>query len=287
MINIFLNPLANNKKGAYVEKVLRNYFDFDEVTFRNILEVKNMKEVCSSIPDDEVIVIAGGDGTLTNFANEVYDLKLKQKIFYYPCGSGNDFFNDVKDLIVIKDHLIPMNEFLKSLPKVYVNGIERYFINGIGYGVDGYCCEAGDLIRETSSKKVNYRKIALQGLMGKYKPTNAVVTVDGISKEYKRVWMSPSMIGRFYGGGIQIAPGQNRLNAEKTLSNVVFYRAGKLKTLCVFPSAYKGKHVKHTDIIEVRTGHNITVKFDRPCALQIDGETVKNVTEYSVVYGEE
>ena len=29
-------------------------------------------------------------------------------------------------------------------------------------------------------------------------------------------------------------------------------------------------------------GHEITVKFDRPTALQIDGETISGVTEYSV-----
>ena len=35
-------------------------------------------------------------------------------------------------------------------------------------------------------------------------------------------------------------------------------------------------------MVEVLTGHEITVKFDCPCALQIDGETVLGVTEYSV-----
>lgn len=29
-------------------------------------------------------------------------------------------------------------------------------------------------------------------------------------------------------------------------------------------------------------GKNISVKFDRPCALQIDGETISDVEEYSV-----
>lgn len=35
-------------------------------------------------------------------------------------------------------------------------------------------------------------------------------------------------------------------------------------------------------MVEVITGKDITVRFDRPTALQIDGETIKNVTEYSV-----
>lgn len=40
--------------------------------------------------------------------------------------------------------------------------------------------------------------------------------------------------------------------------------------------------MKHTEMVEVLSGSEITVAFDRPTALQIDGETVTGVTEYSV-----
>ena len=49
----------------------------------------------------------------------------------------------------------------------------------------------------------------------------------------------------------------------------------------IFPSIFKGKHVDHKKVVEVKTGHRITVTFDRPVALQIDGETVLNVTTYT------
>ena len=32
--------------------------------------------------------------------------------------------------------------------------------------------------------------------------------------------------------------------------------------------------MKHTEMVEILTGHDIEVRFDRPCALQIDGETI-------------
>ena len=50
-----------------------------------------------------------------------------------------------------------------------------------------------------------------------------------------------------------------------------------------FPSIFKGEHVKKTDIVSIFTGNDIRVKFSRPCAAQIDGETVLNVTEYKAV----
>ena len=39
---------------------------------------------------------------------------------------------------------------------------------------------------------------------------------------------------------------------------------------------------KNTKIVDERQGKDIYVEFDRPTALQIDGETIKNVTKYEV-----
>jgi diacylglycerol kinase family enzyme len=50
----------------------------------------------------------------------------------------------------------------------------------------------------------------------------------------------------------------------------------------LFPNIFKGEHIKDEKAVAILSGHEITVKFDRPCALQIDGETILNVTEYTV-----
>jgi len=78
-------------------------------------------------------------------------------------------------------------------------------------------------------------------------------------------------------------PQQDRLNPDETLSVMVYHGKGKLKTLAVFPSIFQGEHVKHTEMVKVFTGKDIKVKFDRPCPLQIDGETILGVTEYHAV----
>ena len=56
----------------------------------------------------------------------------------------------------------------------------------------------------------------------------------------------------------------------------------KLRTLLLFPTIFKGNHIKATKIVTVFKGHDIRVKFDRPTALQIDGEVYSGVTEYTV-----
>ena len=63
---------------------------------------------------------------------------------------------------------------------------------------------------------------------------------------------------------------------------MLFHGSGKLKTLMIFPSIFKGEHVKYKKNITILQGKSISVRFSRPASLQIDGETVLGVTEYSV-----
>ena len=284
MIYIFLNKSSNNGKAALAQGELEKLFNNEKLNIIDITGVKNAAEKCTGLMPEDKIIIAGGDGTLSRFINDVYELHLKNEIYFYTCGSGNDFLNDVRERCEIKDNLIPMHQFMESLPVVTVNAEKHYFINGIGYGIDGYCCEEGDKIRAVSDKPVNYAGIAIKGMLGKFKPCGGTVTIDGVSTRYKKIWLAPTMIGRYFGGGMKITPEQDRLNKEHVVSNCVFHDSGMLKTLIVFPSIFKGDHVSHKDIIEIKTGHEVTVEFDKPCALQIDGETYSNITRYSVSY---
>lgn len=284
MIYVFWNKLANNGKAAEAKAELENVFSGAELKFIDVREIKNAADSCKELKAEDKIVISGGDGTLSRFINDIYELHLQNEIYFYTCGTGNDFVNDVRDKCEIKNNLIPMNNFIKSLPVVTVNNEKHYFINGIGYGIDGYCCEEGDKLRAKSDKPINYAGIAIKGMLGKFKPCGGSVTVDGVTTRYKKIWLAPTMNGRYIGGGMKITPDQDRLNAEHLVTNLVFHDSGMLKTLMVFPSIFKGEHVTHKDIIEIKTGHEIKVEFDKPCALQIDGETYTNITSYSVSY---
>ena len=205
---------------------------------------------------------------------------MSNEIYYYATGSGNDFLRDIAG--VPADAPVLINDYIKDLPTVTVQGKTYKFLNGIGYGIDGYCCEVGDRLREQGDSKINYTGIAIKGLLFHYKPRDAVITVDGINCPYKKVWLAPTMNGRYYGGGMMPTPNQNRLGLNRSLSVMVFFGSSKLKTLAIFPSIFKGEHINHRHNIKVLCGHEITVRFDRPTPLQIDGETILGVTEYTV-----
>ena len=73
-----------------------------------------------------------------------------------------------------------------------------------------------------------YTSIAINGLLFHDKPTSAVVTVDGKTHTHHHMCLAPTM---------------------------VMYGKGKLKTLTVFPSIFKGAHIRHNEMVEVLTGH--------------------------------
>ena len=259
------NPLANNG----IKKEIPGIETIDATTLDYPQFFGDLKE------DDEVVFI-GGDGTLNYFINAVDTSKIKNNIYLYGCGTGNDFLNDINEPVE-KEVLI--NQYLTNLPTVKVNGMERKFINNMGFGIDGYCCEEADKIKTKSpNKKINYTMIAIEGLLFKFKPRHVDLEIDGKSYEFHNAWLAPSMKGRYYGGGMMVAPGQDRNSDHLTV--VVYDCKSKLKSLMAFPSIFEGKHVEKTDITHVFTGNKIHVKFSQPCAAQIDGETVLNVEEY-------
>ena len=247
------------------------YFDVTRIT--------NYESFLQGLNNDDYLVICGGDGTLNRFINNTANFDIPQDIMYFPMGSGNDFARELSTEPI--ESPVSIKKYLENLPSVEVKGKTYHFLNGVGFGIDGYCCEVGDKLRAIPGKKVDYTGIAIKGLLFKFDARNAKVTVDGQEYTYKKVWIAPTMHGKYYGGGMIPTPEQNRLNPDGTLSVLLFHGGGRLHTLCVFPSIFKGEHIKHKKMVAVHTGHKITIEFDRPTPLQIDGETIVDVTSYT------
>ncbi len=276
---IFYNQLAGHGNCEQAAKALCPKYE-GEVVCKSITEIEDYAALIAPLTEEDTIIVCGGDGTLNRFANAIAGLQPRCKLLYYAFGTGNDFLKDIGR--EVGSDPVSVKPYLENLPEVEVNGEKYLFLNGVGYGIDGYCCEVGDRMKATSDKPVNYTSIAIKGLLFHYKPKNAVVVVDGKEYKYKKVWIAATMKGRYYGGGMMNAPDQDRLCEDGTVSLVLFYGKGKLKTLIAFPSIFKGEHVKKTDMVAVHTGKEISVRFEKPAPLQIDGETVLNVQEYRV-----
>lgn len=258
------NPYSNN---GMITNLKEGAIDAGKIKY---------EEFFSDLKEEDEVVLIGGDGTINYLVNHVDIEKIRNNIYLLANGTGNDFLRDIGRQA---DEEILLNPYLKNLPVVRVNGIEKKFINNMGFGIDGYCCETADNIKaKTPNKKINYTAIAIKGLLFHFRPCRAEITVDGKTYTYDNVWLAATMKGRYYGGGMMIAPSQDRNSDQLTLA--IYKTGSKLKALINFPSIFEGKHVEKKDLAVLHTGRKIHVRFSRPCAAQIDGDTVLNVTEY-------
>ncbi len=261
-----LNCLKAFLKEGFEEKIVND-------------EAFKHQEFVDSLKEEDEIILCGGDGTLNYFINNVNCDNLKNNVYLYPTGTGNDFLYDLGKRETKEPVLI--NQYLKNLPTVDVNGRKMKFINGVGYGIDGYCCEVADKLRGTTDKPINYTSIAIKGLLFHFKKRIATDKIDGKEYNYKNVWLAPTMKGRCYGGGMIVAPNQDRVKDED-LSVVIYKTRSKIRALMIFPSIFKGEHIKKEKVVNILKGKEIEVSFNIPCALQVDGETILNVKSYKV-----
>lgn len=261
------NPLSNNG----IKKELPDFSCVVDIT------TIDYQDFFKKLKIEDEVVLVGGDGTLNYLVNHIDCEKIKNNIYLYGNGTGNDFLNDINETI---DKEVLINKYLVNLPVVHVKGKDVKYLNNMSFGLDGYCCEEADRLKAKSpNKKINYAAIAIKGLLFKFKPKHAWINVDGKEYEYDNVWLAPTMHGRYVGGGMIMAPSQDRFSDH--LSLVVYTCESKLKSLMLFPSIFKGEHVKNTEVVKVLTGNKISVRFDSACAVQIDGDTVLDVVEYT------
>lgn len=277
MVYILYNPKSNQGKGrTFINQAVKKYSS-EKVETKNISDIISYKDFFISLNKEDKIVLLGGDGTINYLVNELQGIELENEIFVFKAGTGNDFLRDIFDSEPEDGTVVKLNDYIENLPIITVKGKDYYFINGVGYGLDGKCVTIANKQIAQGKTDINYAGIAIKLMLVSYKPTNATVIVDGKEYKYRKVWISPIMNGRYYGGGMKVTPNQDR--KSDVISTCLFYGTGKLRTLMIFPNIFKGEHIKYTKNIALHSGHKITIKLDKPQDIQIDGELIRNVTE--------
>lgn len=278
---VLYNPYAQQGHGLENAKKLEQCYPSAEIRCEDMTKIADYAGFFASVPEDVKIVFTGGDGTLNRVANALYGYELPRDLYYFGAGSGNDFLKDIGKEAGGEPFVV--NDYIKDLPLITVNGEHYRFLNGVGCGIDGYCCEESNRLHALGKAKT-YSMIAFEGVLGKYRTRNAKVTVDGVTKTYKKVWMVPVMHGSFYGGGFNMAPKQNRNNADHTVTAITAHGVSRFLATFLFLLVKKGFGEKFTKYMNYQVGHHVEVEFDEPVALQVDGETITGVTKYTVDY---
>ncbi len=274
MTHILYNPLAGGCRGyAGVQAVLRQLKPAEHAD-PDITQLDIAAWLAALDAGDSVIVL-GGDGTLHHFVNALDGAMPPVPVYVWRFGTGNDFLRDVQ---TDKSRPVLLNDYIANLPTAEIDGKKIRFLNNCSFGLDGKVCELGEALKRQGQKKTNYVLLAIRMVVRDYHSVDATVTVDGTVRHYQRVWIGSTLNGRFIGGGMKVAPGQDRRSDQ--LCCVVWHGTGRMGTLLRLPTLLWGGHVRLRRKCDVFFGKDITVTFSRPTALQLDGEVISGVTTY-------
>lgn len=273
MTYILYNPLSNGGNGRKGIPAVQAAFGADD---ENTLDITALDTPAffSALRAEDRVILCGGDGTLHRLVNDLEGKAPSVPVYIWRFGTGNDFLRDVA---AKGESMVLLNDYMNGFPAAEIAGRRHFFLNGCSCGVDAVVCGMMEDSR-FSPKKSSYAVTALRSFFQRYKPVNGRVTVDGVTREYKNIWMAGTMNGHYQGGGMKFAPDQDRTG--DTLTSMVWHGTTALGTLLRFPFVIPGKHTGFA-ACDMRVGREIIVELDEPAMLQMDGEVIRDVTGYT------
>lgn len=215
----------------------------------------------------ERVVVVGGDGTLVTVAGELANSDTA--IGHIPAGTGNDFCRNSgisrKPEAALR---VALGPHTRRIDMGQAAG-GRYFLNAAGIGFDAEVAAAAVAYPDGLGGNLPYL-LGVFATLTRFRPVYAEVTVDGQRYEGDMTLIAIAN-GRYYGGGMQIAPTASR---EDGLVDVYIAEGmGPMQLLGLLPRVYGGSHVK-SPRVHVLRGEHVRVKVGAPVRAHLDGEAL-------------
>ena len=259
---IIMNPESGKVKKIGSKKniydILRKYGYDAEIKYTK--HQKDAVEVVKNLPNDiDLVISAGGDGTLNEVLNGV--VGTKNLLAVVPAGSGNDFYKT-------------LSKIDEKNPTIDIGKINnRYFINIVSIGIDAEVADNVSLMKKRKIPPKQIYNASLVYTFFKYKYKDIDLSIDEHEQRKGKCTILTICNGQVYGGGYKIAP-----NARLTDGYLDVYYVEKVNK-AIIPSLInmlkKGIHESHN---KVHKSHATKVKFkcDKELVCNIDGEIMKD-----------
>lgn len=235
-------------------------------------------------PNNEVLLIIGGDGTLHQALNGAMSAGVEYKIplAYIPAGSGNDFARALKmstKPIAALEEVLACNEPTEICIGEYDEKIKDehgYFVNNIGVGFDASVVSATN--SSTSKKALNKYHMGslayISSILGVvYHQQTFPLTVHvGEQKDlFQQAFLVTTSNHPFFGGGVKILPKASVHDADLEL--IVFEKKNFFILLWFTLLLLMGRHLK-SKFVRHYKAENIHLTTNSLEYGQIDGEVM-------------
>jgi YegS/Rv2252/BmrU family lipid kinase len=227
----------------------------------------------------ERVVVAGGDGTLSEVVTGLLsaDLSGYAEIAPLPLGTGGDF---ARTLRLPRQLEVAIEAISAARPRRVDAGRVRfrdhdgrdataYFLNVASFGVSGLIVEIVNRGSKALGGRLSFLAGTLRGLAS-YRRQPVSLRVDGALVHEGPLVLAACANGRYFGGGMQVAPGARP--DDGLLDVVVVGDVSKPRLLAHLPSIYRGEAASAPGV-SLHRGR--LVEAEAPAArvpIEVDGE---------------
>ena len=282
MVGIVFNPVSGGgksrdftKEAARLLSSMGRDYRFYESTVPGGIKEKTREAVHDGA---ESILLAGGDGSLSEAASELNGTKTE--LLLLPCGTGNDF---ARSLRLPEDPVEALRAQLSGNPKRIdcglVNG--RAFVNVSGSGFDVDVLQRYEELKTSLPGERAYRRAVMQ-VIAQYRPFAPRIEIDGQPVPDGRYAIAEVANGQFFGGGMKVAPDAR---IDDGFFDVVLVRA--VPRMCIpmlLPLFILGIHTR-IPLAKVIRAHSVLI-HSPGMTVNIDGQLEKmDEAYYEIIPG--
>ncbi len=301
MYEIIINPESKCGKGKAVWEQVQSYMDGHGITYHVNISGKmgDAREIAERMvfpedvpPEERVLIVIGGDGTLNEVVNGLKSL-CSVRIGYIPAGSGNDFARNLKipknvlracELIFEKKRLRRLDYGVNCAGKEEIQN--RRFLVSSGIGFDAAICH--EMNYTVWKKKLNrmhmgklvYIIFGLRQVI-RSKPADGEMILDNERKIHlQKAYFVSCHILKTEGGGFPF--GKKADPADGRLTLCVFQNMGKVKFVLALLMSLLGGHQDIFSGVHFYGCKEVQIRMDEPMAVHADGESCRVQKEMTV-----
>jgi diacylglycerol kinase (ATP) len=277
---IIVNSVSGGKDKKPILEIIRKNFPKNIDHEIIIWERPGQKdEITKKIREGkyDIIVAAGGDGTINQVAQSV--IGSDSTLAIIPLGSGNGL---ARHLNIPLDTQKAIELIVKGkkiqIDACSVNGINFFGTSGIGFDA-----LIGKLFAKSKTRGFfTYFKLTFSNFI-KYKPQQYSLTIDGKVIDTTAFLITFANASQ-YGNNAHIAP---HADISDGYIDVVVLKPFKFRQAIFIAQKLFNKTLHLSKYVEVYKGENITVTRNSPGPIHFDGEPaeMKETIEYSIQKG--
>ena len=269
---IILNPAAGRGRGAQMRAIIEKSLP-DAAIFETQGAGDGAKLARAAAQNGaQIVVAAGGDGTLGEVVNGIFGSNAKLGIL--PLGTGNDFARGVgigTKLDFALETLKTQNFRAVDVGIIENETEKRYFLNVAGAGFDSrVAARINEHRPKILSKLGGTGAYLVAGIceVRAHQLAQVRLVLDGKTVESRAVLCAIANASS-YGGGMRVAPDADL--SDGMFDICLIKDVKKWEFVRAFPSVFAGKHVHHPKV-EMFRAATIEFSSDPPLPILVDGE---------------